>query len=55
MAEEMVPTFVCGGIQGDTNNFSAQGVVSDAKGRSYIERICRLYIDELVDSRAQAS
>lgn len=31
MAEEMVPTFVCGGIQGDTNNFSAQGVVGDAK------------------------
>lgn len=55
MAEEMVPTFVCGGTQGDTNNFSAQGVVGDAKGRSYIERTCRLYIDELVDSRAQAS
>lgn len=54
MAEEMVPMFACGGTQGDTNNFSAQAVVSDAKGRPYIERTCRLYIDELVGSRVQA-
>lgn len=55
MAKEMVPMFACGGIQGDINNFLAKGVVGDAQGRPYIKRTCRLYIDELVGSRAQAS
>lgn len=55
MAKEMVPMFACGGIQGDINNFLAKDVVGDAQGRPYIKRTCRLYIDELVGSRAQAS
>ncbi len=52
MAKEMVPMFACGGTQGDINNFLAQGVVGDAKGRPYIKRTCRLYINELVGSKA---
>ena len=32
MAKEMVPTFAFGGTQGDTNNFSASGVVGDTQG-----------------------
>lgn len=52
MAKEMVPMFAFGGTQGDTNNFSASGVVGDAKSRPNIKRTCRLYIGELVGSKA---
>lgn len=52
MAKEMVPMFACGGIQDDINNFLAQGVVGGAQGRPYIKRVCRLYIGEIVGSKA---